>query len=74
MNTSDNKPDKSFKITGNWNVQSKHLKAKFPELTDEDLLFEHEKDGEVLQRIGARLNKTQEEVISMIKKVYAENY
>lgn len=26
-----------FKITGNWNAQSKQLKSQYPQLTDSDL-------------------------------------
>ena len=56
-----------FKITGNWDAQSKKLKAKFPKLTDADLKFENGKDTETFNRIETRLNKSHDEVINMIK-------
>lgn len=57
-----------FKITGNWNEQSKQLKEKFPQLTDADLKFEEGKEEELLKRIETRLNKKREEVINIIRK------
>ena len=57
-----------FKITGDWKVQSKSLKQKFPLLTDEDLQLETGKENELLQRMQKRLSKNREEVIFLIKK------
>jgi hypothetical protein len=57
-----------FKITGDWKIQSKNLKAKFSQLTDGDLQFEAGKENELLQRMEVRLNKKRDEVIDLIKK------
>lgn len=63
-----NKNSENFKITGDWTVQSKELKQKFPQLTDEDLKFETGKEHELLGRVEKRINKKREEVINIIKK------
>ena len=68
MENSQNKTAEAFKITGSWSNQSKELKGKFPQLTDEDLKFETGKENELLKRVETRLNKNREEVINIIKK------
>lgn len=73
MDTSQNKNNETFKITGNWDSQSKQLKEKFSQLTDADLKFETGKEDELLTRVESRLNKKREEVINIIKKTQTEN-
>lgn len=68
MDTTPNRNNDVFKITGNWDEQSKGLKEKFSQLTDSDLKFETGKEKELLERVGTRLNKKPEEVINIIKK------
>ncbi len=58
----------TFKITGDWKIQSKELKAKFNQLTDDDLKFETGKENELLTRIENRLHKKRDEVIALINK------
>jgi hypothetical protein len=72
MENSQNKTAEAFKITGNWANQSKELKGKFSQLTDEDLKFETGKENELLKRVETRLNKNREEVINIIKKGHSE--
>ena len=72
MDTTQNKGNEPFKITGNWNNQSKQLKEKYPQLTDSDLKFEAGKEQELLRRLETKLNKKPEDVISLIKKVQSE--
>jgi phage anti-repressor protein len=69
MDTNHNKGDKSFKIPENWNEQSKQLREKFSTLTDYDLKLEEGKEKEMLERIGNRLRKNREEVLSIIKEI-----
>jgi hypothetical protein len=57
-----------FKITGDWELQSKLLKEQFPQLTDADLRYETDRENELLNRIEAKLNKMRSEVIQIIKK------
>lgn len=68
MDTNKDKPAEAFKITGNWSVQARQLKAKFSTLTDADLLFEKGKENELLNRVEKRLSKNREDVITMIKQ------
>jgi len=68
MDTTPNRNNDVFKITGNWDEQSKGLKEKFSQLTDSDLKFETGKENELLERVGTKLNKGREEVINIIKK------
>ena len=68
MENTQNKNVEAFKITGNWEDQSKQLKEKYTQLTDADLKFETGKENELLARIESRLNKKREEVISIIQK------
>ena len=67
MKAEQPKNDGTFKITGNWDVQSKSLKKKFNQLTDADLKFEHGKENELLGRIENRLHKKRDEVIKIIR-------
>ncbi len=66
--TTQSKPSQTFKVTGNWEDQSKKLKTKFTELTDSDLKLETGKESEMLGRVQTKLNKNREEVIDIIKQ------
>ena len=57
-----------FKIVGNWDMQSRKLKEKFSELTDEDVKLVAGKENELLTRLVKRLNKTRDEVISLVRR------
>lgn len=72
MDTTQSKSGATFKITGNWNAQSKQLKEKFPQLTDADLKFESGKENELLSRLQTKLNKKREEVIDLINNAQLE--
>lgn len=47
MEATTNKSAETFKITGNWDAQSKELKQKFSQLTDADLKVEAGKENEI---------------------------
>jgi uncharacterized protein YjbJ (UPF0337 family) len=68
MDTTQKKNGETFKITGNWDSQSKKLKEKFPQLTDADLKFETGKENELLSKLQTKLNLKREEVIAIINK------
>lgn len=68
METTKDTHATDFKITGDWNAQSKVLKEKFSQLTDTDLKFETGKETELVDRVAARLNKKSDEVVNIIKK------
>jgi len=68
-NSTQNKANESFKITGDWNKQSKQLKEKYAQLTDSDLKFETGKENDLFKRVETRLGKNREEVVNIIRKV-----
>lgn len=72
METTQSKNGETFKITGNWENQSKQLKEKFTQLTDSDVKFETGKEEELLSRLQTKLSKNREEVIGIIKKSQVE--
>jgi hypothetical protein len=72
VDITQNENDETFKINGDWAALSRQLKARFPLLTDTDLLFEAGKEEELLIRIRTRLSKKREEVIGIINKGLAE--
>ncbi|MGM0580866.1 MAG: hypothetical protein ACQETL_09315 [Bacteroidota bacterium] len=74
MNTNQVKSNDAFKITGNWDAQSKQLKSKYSQLTDSDLKFEEGKENELLGRVETRLNKKRDEVINIINKNQSEKH
>ena len=53
-------------LAGNWNVQKGKLKQKFATLTDNDLMFEEGKKGEMLGKIQIKLGKTKEQLQAII--------
>lgn len=67
MNTNQNKGQETFKITGDWEEQSKQLKEKFSQLKDSDLVLEKGKENELLGRLGNKLSKNREEVIAILQ-------
>ncbi|MGL5892202.1 MAG: hypothetical protein ACRC3B_20075 [Bacteroidia bacterium] len=72
MDATQTQPNGTFKITGDWAVQSKQLKEQFSQLTDADLTFEAGKEHDLLKKIETRLNKKRDEVINIIKKTQTE--
>jgi uncharacterized protein YjbJ (UPF0337 family) len=72
METRENKTAETFKVSGNWEAQSKQLKSKFSQLTDSDLKFETGKESELLGRIQTKLKKNRQEVIDIIQKGQSE--
>lgn len=58
----------SLLISGNWDWQANKLRAKFPQLTTEDLKYETGKEDELLTRLASRLMKSREEVTRLIRK------
>ena len=67
-NAKEQKPNEAFRISGDWNYQSRQLKHRYHQLTDEDLMYVQGKENELLQRIGAKLEKGRQAVIEIIRK------
>ncbi len=68
MDTTENGSGGPFKIKGNWEIQSRLLQEKYPQLTDADLKFETGKESELLSRLESRLNKNRALIMNMIEK------
>ena len=72
MENNQGKNKEDFRITGDWDNQSKKLKSKFSQLTDSDLKFETGQENELLGRVETKLNKKRDEVINIIRKIQDE--
>jgi hypothetical protein len=68
MDNRQNRSNETFKITGDWDLQSKKLKESFPQLTDSDLIFETGKENDLLNKVERRLNKKRQDVINIIRR------
>lgn len=68
MDFKQGKENETFKMTGDWDTQSKQLKEKYSQLTDADLKFEPGKEKDLIDRVQTRLNKKRDEVINIIRK------
>ncbi|MEX2484065.1 MAG: hypothetical protein WED10_05890 [Brumimicrobium sp.] len=67
-NDKTNKSSDNFQMSGNWSDQSKNLKSKYSQLTDEDLKVESGKENEMIQRMETRLDMSRDEVIDILEK------
>jgi hypothetical protein len=47
---------------GYWNEKKEKLKEKFPLITEEDLFFREGKEKEMMEMLGYKLGKTDEEI------------
>lgn len=54
------------RIKGNWNELSGKLKARYGELTNDDLAYQEGKEDELIGRIQQRIGKGKEEVKRII--------
>jgi hypothetical protein len=46
----------------NWEQKREHLKKEFPNLTEDDLLYEVGREEELLTRLQEKLNKNKHEI------------
>ena len=72
METTQSKTGDTFKVTGNWETQSKSLKTQFSQLTDSDVKFETGKEEELVSRLQTKLSKSREDVLAILKKTQTE--
>jgi len=61
------KPDDPIDLSGDWDLKSKLLRRRFPELTPSDLELKNDDENGLLDRIANRLKKKREEVINIIR-------
>lgn len=59
----------SDKIQGNWNEIKGKLKAKYGELTDDDLTYTEGKEDELLGRLQKKTGKAKEEIKDFIDSI-----
>lgn len=57
------------KIKGNWNQIKGKVKAKYGELTDDDLKYQEGKEEELLGRIQKRTGKAKDEIKKFIDSI-----
>ena len=56
-------------IEGFWNKKKEKLKMNYPIITDEDLNFHNNKEKEMIERLGYKLGKSEEELRSIINSI-----
>lgn len=68
-----NKQD-DFKISDDWDLKSKLLRRRYPQLTPSDLSLIKADENDLLERIQQRLNKKRAEVIEIIKNTVPNKF
>ena len=68
------KEQNPFKILNDWELKSKLLRRRFPQLTQSDLTVENEDEISMLEKISKRLNKEKTEVIQIIKNTITNKF
>jgi hypothetical protein len=63
-----------FRISGDWEVKSKLLRRRYPQLTHSDLTVENDDENSLLEKIEKRLNKKRAEVIEIIRNTIPNNF
>jgi uncharacterized protein YjbJ (UPF0337 family) len=59
----------TLRIKGNWNQMKGKIKQKYPDLTDDDLMFVNGKEDDLLGRIQRKTGKSRDEVVSYISSI-----
>jgi len=57
------------KLKGNWNLIKGHLKHKWAELTDDELLYEEGKEDELIGRIQKKTGETKDAINEYIERL-----
>lgn len=53
-------------VRGYWNEKKEKLKQKYPDITDDDLFYSEGKEKVMLEILGYKLGKTEQELLSII--------
>jgi hypothetical protein len=56
-------------FVGFWNERKEKIKEKFPTISDEDLNFYKDKEKEMIELLGYKLGKSQEELRTIINTI-----
>ena len=53
-------------VIGYWEKKKEKLKEKFPDITDQDLLYREGKEHEMIEMLGNKLGKSKLELLNII--------
>jgi hypothetical protein len=53
-------------VAGYWEQKKEKLKQKFPNITEEDLLYREGKEKEMIEMLGNKLGKSKQELLNII--------
>ena len=53
-------------VIGYWAEKKEKLKVKFPDITESDLLYNEGKEKEMIEMLGYKLGKSQQELLTII--------
>jgi len=53
-------------VIGYWEKKKEKLKEKFPDITDQDLLYREGKEQEMIEMLGNKLGKSKLELLNII--------
>lgn len=54
------------RVAGYWEQKKEKLKEKFPNITEEDLLYREGKEKEMIEMLGYKLGKSKQELLNII--------
>jgi len=55
-----------YNVIGYWNKKKERLKKRFPIITDKDLQYQEGKEKEMIEMLGYKLGKSEQELLYII--------
>jgi hypothetical protein len=55
-----------YNVIGYWNKKKERLKRRFPIITDKDLQYQEGKEKEMIEMLGYKLGKSEQELLYII--------
>lgn len=62
MNRKENVDENQLDLASNWERWRNQIKKEYPDITDDDLLYEVEKEEELLKRLQTKTGKTKSQI------------
>jgi hypothetical protein len=56
----------NINVIGYWNEKKEKLKQKYPVITEEDVRFNEGKEKEMIEMLGYKLGKSNQELLNII--------
>jgi hypothetical protein len=56
----------TYKVRGYWDEKKEKLRQKYPDITEKDLSYSEGKEKVMLEILGYKLGKTEEELLNII--------